>query len=242
MHAGARGQPSLVIERSCPQCETQAADSRKCGTRTSNRVETKNDASPRVSALPPPASRTRCGASRVRPHPASVHDAGTGDLHRRHRVQPEARPRTRRARRRARYGGTLPEDQATFTSPATNWATAVQQVVVERSAGDLTAAQVCVALVDGNPPVVVDASHRVNLPAGQSNCYDDGSGDAGKRVQVAVARPGSLEALFFTMNLNLRPGLWRSSSPATERAEALTCRDYCSDHATSTGPSWCCGR
>ena len=103
----------------------------------------------------------------------------------------------------ARYGGTLPEDQTTFTSPATNWATAVQQVVVERSAGDLTAAQVCVALVDGNPPVVVDAGHRVNLPAGQSNCYDDGSGDAGKRVQVTVARPGTLEALVFTMNLNL---------------------------------------
>src|SRR5207253_7197551 len=26
----------------------------------------------------------------------------------------------------ARYGGTLPQDQTTFTSPATNWATAVQ--------------------------------------------------------------------------------------------------------------------
>ena len=107
------------------------------------------------------------------------------------------------AREGARYGATLPENQTTFTSPATNWATAVQQVVVERSAGDLTAAQVCVALVEGNPPAAIDSSHRVNVAAGQSNCYDDGSGDIGKRVQVAVARPGSLEALVFTMNLNL---------------------------------------
>jgi len=103
----------------------------------------------------------------------------------------------------ARYGGTLPQNQTTFTSPATNWATAVQQVVVERSSGDLSASQVCVALVDGSPPAAVDASHQVNLPAGQSNCYDDGSGDTGKRVQVTVARPGTLEALVFTMNLNL---------------------------------------
>jgi Flp pilus assembly protein TadG len=103
----------------------------------------------------------------------------------------------------ARYGATLPENQTTFTSPATSWATAVQQVVVERSAGDLTSAQVCVALVDGNPPAAVDGSHQVNVASGQSNCYDDGSGDAGKRVQVAVARPGSLEALVFSMNLNL---------------------------------------
>jgi Flp pilus assembly protein TadG len=107
------------------------------------------------------------------------------------------------AREGARYGATLPENQTSFTAPATNWATAVQEVVVERSSGTLNTSQVCVALVEGTPPVAVDSAHRVNLPSGQSNCYDDGSGDTGKRVQVSVARPATLEALVFTMNLTL---------------------------------------
>jgi len=119
------------------------------------------------------------------------------------------------AREGARYGATLPENQATFTSPATNWATAVQQVVVERASGDLTASQVCVALVNGSPPAATDASHMVGAPAGQSNCYDDGSGDSGKRVQVSLTRPGSLEALFFTMNLNLSARAVAKFEPAT---------------------------
>ena len=54
------------------------------------------------------------------------------------------------------------------------------------AAGDLTAAQVCVALVQGNPPAALSASHRVNVAAGQSNCYDDGSGDVGKQGRHGV--------------------------------------------------------
>jgi len=55
----------------------------------------------------------------------------------------------------------------------------------------------------------------VGAPAGQSNCYDDGSGDSGKRVQVSLTRPGSLEALFFTMNLNLSARAVAKFEPAT---------------------------
>src|SRR6266513_376229 len=58
------------------------------------------------------------------------------------------------AREGARYGATLPRDQC-IGSPnpcgTSTWAQVVQSVVVQRSLGDVTAAEVCVALVSGNP-------------------------------------------------------------------------------------------
>ena len=118
------------------------------------------------------------------------------------------------AREGARYGATLPSDQTSFVAPATSWATAVQQVVVGRSLGELTAAQVCVALVNSSPPAAIDANHIVGASGG-TNCFDDGSLDTGKRVQVLVRRTGKIDAVLFSMNLNL-------TSRATVRFEAAS--------------------
>ena len=117
------------------------------------------------------------------------------------------------AREGARYGATLPEAQATFTAPATTWATAVQHLVKDRSADELLASQICVALVaGGTQPAAVDADHYVNPVAGTTRCFDDPSGDTGKRVQVSVRRPTEIDALFFRVTVDLE-------STATARFE-----------------------
>jgi hypothetical protein len=66
----------------------------------------------------------------------------------------------------------------------------VQAVVVQRAAGDLTAAQICVALVSGNPGASLGSGYSVNSPNADGTCYSDGNGDSGKRVQVAITRTG----------------------------------------------------
>jgi Flp pilus assembly protein TadG len=83
---------------------------------------------------------------------------------------------THATREAARYGATVPIDQ--LGTPDA-WADHVQQVAVERSGGVLTAAQICVALMDGT---TVEAS------TDGAACIDDDI-DTGHRVQVTAILP-----------------------------------------------------
>jgi len=105
------------------------------------------------------------------------------------------------AREGARYGATIPQNQCT---PSANcggqtWAQLVQLVVTQRSNGDLTTGQVCVALVSGsNGTVVGDTSQSSFTTNGTSQCYNDGNGDTGTRVQVSARRTGDAINLAFS--------------------------------------------
>jgi len=94
------------------------------------------------------------------------------------------------AREAARYGATVPVTQS-FTGGT--WAETVRSVAVERSAGDLTTAEVCVALVQGKVPTVYNGNGAYSTN-GTSPCIsDDGVEDPGVRVQVTVAGSGRIE-------------------------------------------------
>lgn len=123
---------------------------------------------------------------------------------------------THAAREGARYGAVLAANSA-----STNWASTVQNIVVQRSAGSLNANQVCVALVTGsNPATVVADTNPADVgsgsnqfttnPDGSSPCItNDGSSDTSKRVQVvigtspAASKSAQLQAVFFNMNVTL---------------------------------------
>jgi len=108
---------------------------------------------------------------------------------------------THATREGARYGATVPEDQ-TFSSGT--WATNVRNLVVDRSAGELENAQVCVALVVSNPPVPITTDGSHTTQSGNQPCFDDsGGGQSGKRVQVKVQRPGELDAVFLRIDVTL---------------------------------------
>lgn len=97
---------------------------------------------------------------------------------------------THAAREGARYGATLPVAQCSGSpNPcgSSNWGGVVQQLVVDRSAGQLTLANVCVALVTGGSGSPVTSSHTTR--ADGTACFNDGGGDSGYRVQVLVSRP-----------------------------------------------------
>jgi Flp pilus assembly protein TadG len=120
---------------------------------------------------------------------------------------------THAAREGARYGATLAQLQCTGTpNPCgtKTWAQVVQSVVVQRAFGDVTAADVCVALVTGNPGGVVGSGFSVNtaLVTGTATtdgtCYSDGNDDPGKRVQVAIRKTGdSINAIVFKIPVTL---------------------------------------
>ena len=106
---------------------------------------------------------------------------------------------THAAREGARYGSMVPVSESFLSG---TWATNVRDVVVERADDQLEAAEVCVALVDGDVPVPVSDAHTTQ--ADHSACFDD-SGDhpPGRRVQVQAATTGTLEAFFFTRTVDL---------------------------------------
>ncbi len=117
---------------------------------------------------------------------------------------------TSAGREGARYGATLPSTQ-TFTSgyaSPNTWAYGVRQYVVDRSAGSLTTAQVCVSLVEGATPMVV-GGHSTDpggLPCIATDAYPsyNASTDRGRRVQVLVSRPGKIDlGVFPTMNFTM---------------------------------------
>jgi Flp pilus assembly protein TadG len=111
---------------------------------------------------------------------------------------------THAAREGARYGATIPQNQC---NPTTNcggdtWAQLVQSVVVQRSDGDVTTAQVCVALVSGSTGTPVGASYTTKSDG--TNCYNDGNSDTGTRVQVRIVHTNdSINAAFFTVPVTL---------------------------------------
>jgi Flp pilus assembly protein TadG len=114
---------------------------------------------------------------------------------------------THAAREGARYGATLAQLQCSGSpNPCgtKTWAQVVQSVVVERAFGDVTAAQVCVSLVTGNPGAVVASGFSVNSPNSDGTCYSDGNGDAGKRVQVAITKTGDkIDGILFRFPVTL---------------------------------------
>jgi Flp pilus assembly protein TadG len=99
------------------------------------------------------------------------------------------------AREGARYGAAVPQNQCTPTANCGNrtWGQLVQAVVVQRSDGDVTTGQVCVALVSGATGTVVGGASQsafTTASDGTSHCYDDGNADTATRVQVRVIRTG----------------------------------------------------
>ena len=106
----------------------------------------------------------------------------------------------------ARYAATIPENQ-TFSNnlypPADAWQNNVRDLIVERSVGDLTNAQVCVSLVRGsasNGTLTVVNSHSTAGPTtpcipGQN--YPTSASDQGLRVQVTATRPGTIDLVVF---------------------------------------------
>jgi hypothetical protein len=106
---------------------------------------------------------------------------------------------THATREAARFGATIPVDEA-FT--VGTWAENVRTLAVERSAGDLADAEVCVSLVIGASPVPVSASHTTK--AGGGACFDDSAaGDDGLRVQVKASTPATIETGFWSTVVTL---------------------------------------
>jgi len=113
---------------------------------------------------------------------------------------------THAAREGARYGATLPRDQC-LGSPnpcgTSTWAQVVQSVVVQRSLGDVAAADVCVALVTGNPGSTSTGLY-VNSFRADHLCFDDGSADPGDRVQVSLRRTSDrINGILFSFPVTL---------------------------------------
>lgn len=114
---------------------------------------------------------------------------------------------THAAREGARYGATLAQLQcAGSPNPCgtKTWAQVVQSVVVQRAFGDVTAAQVCVSLVSGNPGAVIASGFSVNSPNADGTCYSDGNDDPGKRVQVSIRKTGdAIDGILFKFPVTL---------------------------------------
>lgn len=125
---------------------------------------------------------------------------------------------THAAREGARFAATVAPTQA-FTNGDT-WANNVRDLVVERSAGVLEDAQVCVALVEGSPGSVYAGSPSYSTVGAATPCiagqtYPISAGtDDGLRVQVRAARPGSISLVVF-------PDIsFTMSSEATAKSES----------------------
>jgi Flp pilus assembly protein TadG len=103
---------------------------------------------------------------------------------------------THAVREGARFAATVSPTQA-FTNGDT-WANNVRDLVVERSAGALSSAQVCVALVEGSPATVHAGSANYSTAGAGTPCipgqdYPVMAGtDDGLRVQVTAERPGRI--------------------------------------------------
>ncbi|MFP4513680.1 MAG: TadE/TadG family type IV pilus assembly protein [Acidimicrobiales bacterium] len=106
---------------------------------------------------------------------------------------------THASREGARYGATIPVDQ-TFSSGT--WASNVEDLVRQRGGDSLDGAEVCVALVSGNPAVAVSSDHSTE--AGTAACYDDSaSGEDEPRVQVSTSKTMPLDVVAFSRDVTL---------------------------------------
>jgi Flp pilus assembly protein TadG len=121
------------------------------------------------------------------------------------------------AREGARYGAALPQDSCTpitkcidSTHPSgQTWAELVQSVVVSRSDGDVTTAQVCVAFVSGAAATVIGSPSQSSFSqhgaaSATARCFDDGGHDTTNRIQVQITRSGDeINAALFTIPVTL---------------------------------------
>jgi Flp pilus assembly protein TadG len=133
---------------------------------------------------------------------------------------------THAAREGARYGATIPRDQS-FT--AGTWAGNVRNLIIDRSAGELDHAEatVCVSLVEGTGgatsvvsgggnPVTNWTTNGDGTPCIPNEDYQLVSdSDGGRRVQVVVTRPGTIDIVFHRWDFTM-------TSDATARAESAT--------------------
>jgi Flp pilus assembly protein TadG len=124
---------------------------------------------------------------------------------------------THATREGARFAATVSPIQ-TFAN-GESWARNVRDLVVERSAGDLVDAQVCVSLVEGSPGTVYDNLPGYSTLGGTTPCipnqqYPLAGTDDGLRAQVTVARQGSIELVVFD------DITFTMSSKATAKSEA----------------------
>jgi Flp pilus assembly protein TadG len=105
------------------------------------------------------------------------------------------------AREGARYGSILPKTPETVSGAT--WAERIRANVVDRSEGELTASQICVALVDGASGSVVLGTTPNAYSTGGARCFDDGGADGKKRVQVSVNASANIEALVYSRGITL---------------------------------------
>jgi Flp pilus assembly protein TadG len=106
---------------------------------------------------------------------------------------------THATREGARYAATIPENQV-FTN-GLSWQVNVRDLIVERSVGDLTDAQVCVSLVRGSGGTLTVVNGHTTAAGGAacipSQTYPVSSSDSGLRVQVTATRPGTIDLAVF---------------------------------------------
>jgi len=112
---------------------------------------------------------------------------------------------THAVREGARYAATVPLS-TTFTNGGT-WQDNIRDLIVERSNGDLTGAQVCVSLVNGSGGslTVLRTTAAGGAACIPGQAYPISGTDDGRRVQVTATRPALIElGLFgkFTVTLS----------------------------------------
>jgi hypothetical protein len=125
---------------------------------------------------------------------------------------------THAARDGARYGATVPLEEFNSTCGGTSgtcWATSVLNETRNQADGNLAVGaagvRVCVALVTGSPATVVSVAGQgtywTDVGAGASGsaapCFDDGGADSNRRVQVAVFKSATFNAVLFGVNMTL---------------------------------------
>ncbi len=109
------------------------------------------------------------------------------------------------AREGARYAATLPLTQCTGSpNPCgtSTWAQLIRSVVVERAGGDVTAADVCVAMVNGSTATATTPTSSYST--GGNVCFPESGGDTGNRVQVKITKSDDqIDGVFFKIPVTL---------------------------------------
>ena len=108
---------------------------------------------------------------------------------------------TNSAREAARYGATLPQTQC--PCGGLSWTAVIQSVAVQQGGGDVSTAEVCVALVQGSGTSVAAVSSGFTTAGGTAPCFVDNSGDSGTRVQVKVQQVDQVQWILGSTNVTL---------------------------------------
>lgn len=122
---------------------------------------------------------------------------------------------THATREGARYAAVVPRTQTFATG---TWASNVRDLIVERSDGALSAADVCVSLVEGSPGAVVSPATTYSTtgsPCIPGQTFPVATGDPGRRIQVTARRSAEIQLLVQTLDITL-------ATSATARSESTT--------------------